>query len=136
MTFTDLVDGWYPRLYQIGGSCGNSAGGFYSIASMFFTCGGLSTDSYVFNDGFLQIRPTLMGKTQFPDGVYEVSIKAIGSDGSKVTINECYVMDCDLKCKVLETGNSEEYMIYYLLKNSAECDCDCKTLCDLLKLTY
>lgn len=136
MTFTDVAGGWRPIRYQIGTACGNSAGGFYSLADSFFTCGGISTEDYVYNAGELLIRPSIMGESEFPDGVYGISITAFAEDGSKVVVNECYLMDCELKCKVLDSDNKEAFFIYYLLKESYECDCDCETLCDLLKLTY
>lgn len=137
LTFVDLADGLTPRLWQSGGSkCGNPSGGYYSIADFFFTCGGLSSNDFVFSENQIKIRPTVMGKSVFPDGVYGIEVEAVSSDGTKTSINECFFMDCELSCKVLASGNMDAFLTYYILNETSTCDCDCKTLCDFLKLTY
>lgn len=126
---------WFTN-FNCGYNLGGVSGGFYDQVDRFFACGGLSTADFVFNENQVKIRPTIMGKSVFPDGVYGIEVTAIASDGTKTSVKECVFMDCELGCKALQTKNTEAFLIYYLLKETGECDCDCQTLCDLLKLTY
>lgn len=101
----------------------------------FFTCSGTQNPKYGITTDSIEIYPALMGQDVFPDGVYGVNIRVVASDGSVAEARECILIDCDLKCRVAESTDKNAFFIYYLLKELGDCDCDCKTMCDLLRLS-
>lgn len=79
-------------------------------------------------------------KTTYCDGVYyfEFHITYTLSSGNQYRVEDsaCKVIDCTLKCKVLDyfikTKDKKAYYIYYALQQSNDCDsCYCTESCSL-----
>ena len=71
------------------------------------------------------------------DGVYSITIKTIKNDLSFVEEKACILVDCYIKCKIvdlIEEGDFESHRLYEAIIMANECtgvDCDCATACNL-----
>jgi len=73
--------------------------------------------------------------TEFPDGVYQVTLTADDS-GTITTEVQCMLVDCDLECRVFdfqaENLTSRVSQYYEALKLGETCDnCSCTGMCSL-----
>lgn len=84
------------------------------------------------NDGFY-IKPELFDLTgKLPDGVYTITLTGIYvQDNIQVSELACIYIDCETKCKVLETGYVEAMMYHYTLNQSYTCNCNCDKLFEI-----
>lgn len=80
-------------------------------------------------------------KTNYCDGIYYFELEItylIEETGQAFQVNDgaCKLVDCDLKCKVLEyyieTKDKKAYYQYYALQQGNDCDsCYCTEMCSL-----
>ena len=82
-------------------------------------------------------------KTTFCDGVYYFELEitynlTVGETITRYRVNDgaCQLIDCQLKCKVLEyfiaTKDKKAYYQYYALQQGNDCDsCYCTEMCSL-----
>lgn len=86
----------------------------------------------------LTITPELIisdSATEFPDGVYSVSL-VTDDDGTLQTEVNCLLVSCDLECRVFdyqsENLTSNIYQYYQALQLGSACDnCNCSGMCAL-----
>jgi len=72
------------------------------------------------------------------DGVYTVTVKTEYSNQTIVTETACVLVDCDLKChiveKVAKDPFTDAHLTYYIIKEGAEnCECSCEDMCELYR---
>jgi hypothetical protein len=77
-----------------------------------------------------------LGST-IPTGIYTVTIKQISQNVGGATVTDCGLIDCDLKCRVVDyiaTNLESPVAIYYeTLKYINDCtDCSCASGCLIL----
>jgi hypothetical protein len=86
------------------------------------------------DEGFVQcgsdffINPKFFTESKFPDGVYTVTLTGVYTTGIQVTETACTYVDCETKCKVLESQCLEAMMYHYTLHQSYTCNCNCDKL--------
>lgn len=88
---------------------------------------------------------TTFTTSYIPSGVYTITIKIYFDEDVLIyeTFN-CIFVDYDIDCQVVnfmannlttETG-TEVGILYYALKNSTNCDCECDNICILYQTLY
>lgn len=87
------------------------------------------------NEGFVQcgsnffITPKFFDFTEkLPDGVYTVTLTGVYADSIQITETACMYIDCETKCRVLESQCLEAMMYHYTLNQSYTCNCNCDKL--------
>lgn len=79
------------------------------------------------------IVPNFFGATVFENGVYSFTIKLKTLAGSTSSEKACLFVDNgDILCAI-PTDCLDKQMLYYTLKNSFNCSCDCTQLCEMLE---
>jgi len=83
--------------------------------------------------GVESIVPNFFGTTVFENGVYSFTVKLTTLAGSSSTEKAClFVDDGDILCAI-PTDCLDKQMLYYTLKNTFNCGCDCTKLCEMLE---
>ncbi|RMF59212.1 MAG: hypothetical protein D6746_08630 [Bacteroidetes bacterium] len=60
--------------------------------------------------------------------IWHVEMEATTQWGGILFETYCTVSYCELVCEVVEKGTLEEYILYYVLREGQECDCNCERL--------
>jgi len=99
-----------------------------TITTAFPDCN--STNAEIRNcSGTIRIYPNLFNQTEkLADGIFRVDIKAYYDDGTISTEFACIFVDCETKCKVVESQCLEAMMYHYVLTESYSCNCACDKL--------
>lgn len=97
---------------------------------------GLSVFSSSFIINLNRFYGTGHSKTKFDDGVYKFTLyfeyTISGKDNGGVTTTSCFVMDYDLKCKILENNDPTVLNKYRTMFFADDCDtCNCSHLCTI-----
>lgn len=123
---------------------------FVADSSLTFTvtftnCEGTSYDYEVTEEDITEGDPNILtltpdliiseDATEFPDGVYSVTLK-LDDDGTLTQEIKCLLVDCDLECRVFdfqsENLTSKIFMYYQALQHGEDCDnCNCSGMCAL-----
>jgi hypothetical protein len=83
-------------------------------------------------DNIIYAFPELFGQIEtLKDGVYKVQIKSFYTDNTITTEFACIFVDCETKCKVIESQCLEAMMFHYVLTQSYSCNCSCDKLQDI-----
>lgn len=88
---------------------------------------------------------TSFATSYIPNGIYTINIKVYFNDNTLIyeTYN-CIFVDYDFNCQVVNYMSTnigteiatEVGVLYYALKNSSNCDCECDNICILYETLY
>lgn len=102
----------------------------------------ISTSGIAISDNTIVINLTRMygndtTKFKFDDGVYKFTLTFAYPSGSpgidnSVSSTSCFVVDYDLKCKLLNDNDSSKLDLYKTMFFADDCDtCNCSHLCTI-----
>lgn len=75
------------------------------------------------------IKPPLFNMTEkLSDGVYTITVTGLYADNTQISEFACTYIDCETKCRVLESQCLEAMMYHYTLHQSYDCNCNCDKL--------
>jgi len=91
----------------------------------------------VTNDS-IYIYPSIIGKSEFSVGIYEVNVTIEDNDGNTYNTIYCVANIHDIECILADViknnPESKAVMLYSALLSSKDCDqCDCDVLCNIFK---
>ena len=100
-----------------------------------------NNSEYAIISDYIYIKPEFFDNQNLIEGVYNIKLKYIKTDGSYIEESQCSFIDCGLKCKIASLLddyvdsmnpeiNKDLYLQYFALIESGNCGgCNCEELC-------